>query len=116
MASRKKKEPLYGCTCNSLAKNAKDFHWSKAYSWYSRLLIEDKPSSHLWTTGLVKVECMPEVVFSVPELVPWCSKCVGATKRIIHVFEASMSPISLSPTIFQKMLRLPNPNEELKLP
>ena len=47
--------------CNSPAKIDKEFHWSKAYSWYSNLLAEDIASKHLRTIGLVKAECMLEV-------------------------------------------------------
>jgi hypothetical protein len=61
MVSRKKREPLCGYKYKYLAKNDKYFHWSKAYSWYLGLVVEEKHSNHLWMTGLVKSSCMPEV-------------------------------------------------------
>lgn len=65
-------------------------------------------------TRLVKDGCMAKV-FSVPDIVFWCSKCFNTTKRVIHIVEVGLPPVSLGPLIFQKMLRLPEPNKELKI-
>ena len=80
---------------NYLTKTDKEFHWTKAYSWYSDLRVKDIASRHLRTIGLVKVECMPKV-FGVPKLASWCAKNFVLA--------------------FHKMLRFPKPNKELKLP
>lgn len=58
---------------------------------------------------------MPEV-FRVPELVLRCSKRFNTTKRIVRVGDSIVPPINLSPLVFQKMLKLPKLNKELKLP
>ena len=55
-------------------------------------------------------------VFVVPELVLWCSQYFDATKRIICVGDNTVPLISLSLLVFQKMIRLPKINKELKLP
>ena len=114
MAGKKKKDTFHGDTFNSLEKIDKEFHWCKEYSWYLDLPVEDTSSKHLRYIGLVKVECMLEV-FGVPELVLWCPKCFDATKRIICVGDSSVLPISLIPIVFQKRMKFPNPNKELKL-
>ena len=114
MVGKRKKEPLCGDTFNSLAKIDKEFHWSKAYSWYSNSSADDKYSNHLKTTSLVKARCMLEI-FNVPKLALRCSKNFDATKRLICLGESTMPPIILSLIIFQKMLRLSKPNKKLKL-
>ena len=55
-------------------------------------------------------------VFSVLDLVLWGSKCFDTTKRIFHVGDRIVPPIYLIPIVLQKMLTLPKPNKELKLP
>jgi hypothetical protein len=57
---------------------------------------------------------MPEV-FGVPELVSWSSKHFDMNKRVIHVGDNIVLLISLSPLIFQKMMKLAKPNKEPKL-
>ena len=53
-------------------------------------------------------------MFSVPELVLWCSKRFDTTSRVIQVGEVSFPPLRLSLIVFQSMLRLPKKNKELK--
>ena len=115
MAGKKKKESFCGHTFKYLENKDKDFCWSKAYSWYSDLPAEDTTSKHLKTIRLVKVGCIQEI-FGVLELVLWCAKHFNASKRTIQVGENTIPPKILSPPFFQKMLRLPKPNKELKLP
>ena len=115
MVGKKKKEPFSGDMFNSLDKTNKEFHQYKSYSWYSYFLVEETYSKHIRTIGLVKVGCIMKV-FSVPELVLWCSNHFDATKRVIHVGESNMPPIILTPIIFHKMLRFPKPIKELKIP
>jgi hypothetical protein len=55
METRKKKEPFYADTVNSLAHQDKYFHWSTTYQWYSSLTPEKKLAKKIWTTGLAKV-------------------------------------------------------------
>lgn len=103
--SKKKREPFWGDTCNSLAKIVKDFHLSRLFGWYSKLRTKEKRSNRLWTVELVKVGCMPKV-FIVPELVFWCSKCFDPTKRVIHIGEIGFPPISLSPLVFSEYVEV----------
>ena len=77
--------------------------------------IVSTASKHLKTIGLMKVGCMPKV-FGLSELVLWCENNFNALKRTIQVGDNTILPISLSPIVFQKMLRLPEPNKELKIP
>lgn len=63
----------------------------------------------------MKDGCMPEA-FGVLEFVLWCAKFSDASKRTIQVDDNTHHPISLSPLVFWKMLRLLEPNKELKLP
>lgn len=65
MEDKKMKDPFCGDTSNSLAKVDIEFHWSRAYHWYSELRPEDVSSKCLRIVGLVKVGCIPKV-FSVP--------------------------------------------------
>lgn len=60
MDSKKNQEPFCGDTLNSLAKIDREFHWSRAYSWYSNLLVEDVFGKRLKASGIVKVGCMLE--------------------------------------------------------
>lgn len=114
MVGKKKKYSLCGYTFNSLEKTDKEFHYTKAYKWYLDLCGEDIAFRHLRTIGLVKVGCMLSV-FGVPNLALWCAKCFNASRRKMKVGDNIFSPISLSPLTFQKMLRLLEPNKELKL-
>ena len=99
MAGKKKKKLFCGDMFNSLENTDKEFHWSKAYSGYSNLPVDDTSSKHLRSIGLVKARCMPKH-FSVPKLVLLCSKCLNSTNRIIHVGDNTVPPISLSPVVF----------------
>ena len=54
-------------------------------------------------------------VFSVPELVLWCSKQYDASRRIIHVGKNIIQPISLKPFVFHRILRLLESKKEFKI-
>lgn len=81
---------------NSLAETNKEFHWSRAYSWYSYLHVEDALTKCLRSSGLVKFWCMPEF-FGIPELVLQFARCFDATRRIVQVGDTTIYPISLNP-------------------
>lgn len=99
MASKKRKEPFCADTLNSLAKNDREFHWSRAYSWYLDLITKDVSTKHLRTTSLAKVGCMLEV-FHVLDFVSWCAERFNASRRVIQVGETIVQPISLDPLVF----------------
>ena len=54
MVTRKKWEPFFGDMYNYVAKIDKDFHWSKDFGWYLKLIVEEKHSNHIWMTGMEK--------------------------------------------------------------
>ena len=54
-------------------------------------------------------------VLGVLDFVLWCAKCFDSSRRKIPVGDSTIQPISLNPLAFQRMLRLLEPNKELKL-
>lgn len=110
----KKRNPFSGDTLNSLVKDGLQFHRSKAYWHYKRLIVEETPSTGIWYSGIGKFGCMPQV-FNFSDLILWCSKMFDSTNRVIQVGEGGKTPIYLTPHIFQKMSRLPTTNHDLKL-
>jgi hypothetical protein len=84
------------------------FQWSRAYSYYS-----SPPAQKyvIWASKITLTGCVPEV-FDYKELVAWCiEKCVSS-QRIIQLEDHY--PISLSPKVFHKMLKLPKPTLTFK--
>jgi hypothetical protein len=57
-------------------------------------------------SGIARAGCVPKV-FDCKELVAWCAKRYIPSQQIIQLREHS--PVSLSPQVFRKMLRLPEP-------
>ena len=45
----------------------------------------------------------------------WCATCFNALRRTIRIGDNTIQPISLNPLAFHRMLRLLEPNKELKL-
>lgn len=84
MARKKKKDPFCGDTLNTLANIDKEFHWYRAYNWYSNMCAEDASLKHLRIIRLIKYECMPKV-FNVAKFMLWSSKCFDAPRRRIQV-------------------------------
>ena len=80
--TKKNKEPFCEDIVNSLAKTDRDFHWSRAYSQYLDLPVEDVLIKNLRASGLVKFGCMPGV-FDVLELVMWHGKRFDVAIRVI---------------------------------
>ena len=99
MAAKKNKEPFCGDMLNSLEKTNIEFHWSRAYSWYSYLLVEDVLARCLRDSGMVKDGCIPKF-FTVPELVLWSTKYFDTARRVIQVGDTTVQPISLNPIVF----------------
>jgi hypothetical protein len=62
--------------------------------------------------GIALVGCMPEVS-DFKELVLWCTNKFNNEKRIIQL--QGRTPVSLAPTIFRRMLRLPEPTMTFKI-
>jgi hypothetical protein len=65
----------------------------------------------IWTSGIARADFVPEV-FDCKELVSWCSEKYIPIKWIIQLQDHSL--ISLSPQVFHKMLKLPEPTLTFK--
>jgi hypothetical protein len=80
-----------------------NFQWSRAYSYYSSPLTQ---KDVIWVSGIARARCVPEV-FYCKECVAWCEEKYMPIQRIIQL--RVHSSISLSPQVFHKMLKLPEP-------
>jgi hypothetical protein len=76
------------------------------------LPLEEKNSNKVWTSGIALASCMPEVS-DFKELILWCVDNFNNEKRIIQL--QGKTPISLAPTVFRRMLRLPEPTTIFKI-
>jgi hypothetical protein len=95
-------------TLNIFGHEDQNFQWSRAYSYYS------SPSAQkevIWTSEIARAGCVPEV-FDCKELVSWCTEKYIPSQWIIQLQDHS--PISLSPQVFRKMLKLPEPTLTFK--
>jgi hypothetical protein len=102
------RQQFCGDTLNIFGREDQSFQWSRAYSYYS------SPSAQkeiIWTSGIVHAGCVPEV-FDCKELVTWCAERYIPSQWIIQLWDHS--PVSLSPQVFRKMLRLPEPTLTFK--
>ena len=94
---------FYGDTLNIFEHEDKIFQWSWAYSYYP------SPSAQkeiIWMSGITRMECVPEF-FDCKELVTWCIERYIPSQQIIQLWDHSS--VSLSPQVFRKMLRIPEP-------
>jgi hypothetical protein len=97
IATRKKN---CGDTSNIFGNEDQNFQWSRMYSYYSSPLAQKEV---IWTSIISHVGCVPEV-FYCKELVAWCIEKYIPIQWIIQL--QYHSPISLSPQVFHKMLKL----------
>jgi hypothetical protein len=97
-----------GDTSNIFWREDQNFQWSRVYYYYS------SPSTKkevIWTSEISRAGCVPEV-FDYKELVAWCIEKYIPSQHIIQLQDHS--PISLSPQVFRKMLKLPEPTLTFK--
>jgi hypothetical protein len=97
-----------GDTLNIFRHEDQNFQRSRAYSYYS------SPSSQkevIWMSGIARSGCVPEI-FYYKELFTWCTKRYIPSQHIIQLWYHSL--VSLSPQVFRKMLRLPEPTLTFK--
>jgi hypothetical protein len=92
-----------GDTMNIFGHHDQNFHWSRAFSYYSTFASENKV---IWTSGIAHAGCVLEV-FDCKDLVSWCTDKFIAEKRIIPLHDCSY--VSLSPHLFRQMLKLLEP-------
>ena len=87
---------IFGC-------EDQNFQWSRAYSYYSTPATQNEV---IWTSGIARTGCVPEV-FDCKEVVSWCAEKYISSQIIIPLCDHSL--VSLSPQVFHKMLRFPEP-------
>jgi hypothetical protein len=87
---------IFGC-------EDQNFQWSRAYSYYSSHFAQNKV---IWNFGISHAGCFPEV-FDCKEVVSWCVEKYVSSQIIIPLHDHS--PVSLSPQVFRKMLKLSEP-------
>jgi hypothetical protein len=95
-------------TLNIFGREDQSFQWSTAYSYYS------SPSAQkeiICTSGIARTGCVMEV-FYCKELVTWCVERYIPSQQIIQL--RNHSPVSLTPQVFRKMLRLHEPTLTFK--
>jgi hypothetical protein len=96
-------QQFYGDTVNIFECEDHNFHWSRAFSYYSTSVAENQV---IWTSRIAHAGCVPEV-FDCKDLVSWCSNKFIVEKRIIPLQDRSF--VSLSPQAFHQMLKLSEP-------
>jgi hypothetical protein len=102
------RQQFYRDTLNIFGREDQNFQWSRAYSYYS------SPSAQkevIWTSKIARAGCVPEV-FDCKELVVLVRQEIYTKPGIIPLQDHS--PIILSPQVFCKMLRLPEPTLTFK--
>jgi hypothetical protein len=97
------RQQFCGDTVNIFGCEDQNFQWSRAYSYYSSRSAQNEV---IWTSGIARAGCVPEV-FDCKEVVSWCAEKYISSQRIIPLRDHS--PVSLSPQVFRKMLRLSEP-------
>jgi hypothetical protein len=65
----------------------------------------------IWTSGIACAGCVPEF-FDCKEMVSWCTEKHIPSQQMIQL--QYHSPISLSPQVFHKMLKIPKPTLTFK--
>jgi hypothetical protein len=97
------RQQFCGDTLNIFGCEDQNFQWSRAYWYYSSPPTAQKDGNIIWTSGIAHVGCVPEV-FDCKEIVAWCVDKYIPNQRIIQL--QGHSPISLSPQVFCKMLKM----------
>jgi hypothetical protein len=103
--SSKKNEFNCGDTLNTLGCEDQQFQWSRAYNYYKALSPIENKMNLIWTSRAL-AGCVPKVT-NLKEFVQWCGDKFISKWRIIQL--QGHQPISLAPSTFSKMLRLPTP-------
>ena len=102
------RQQFCGDTLNIFGCEDHNFKWSRSYSYYS------SPSAQkevIWTSVIARAWCVPEFV-DCKELISWCAQRYITSQWIIQLQDHS--PVSLSPQVFRKMLKLLEPTLTFK--
>jgi hypothetical protein len=59
-----------GDTLNIFEREDQNFQWLRAYRYYSSPPTAQKDGNVIWTSGIARVGCVPEV-FNCKEIVAW---------------------------------------------
>jgi hypothetical protein len=97
------RQQFCGDTLNIFGCEDQKFQWSRAYSYYSS---PPKEKDIIWASGIARTRCVPKV-FDCKELVAWCMEKYVMSQRIIQLQGHCL--VSLSPQVFCRMLKLPEP-------
>jgi hypothetical protein len=97
------RQQFCGDTVNIFGREDQNFHWFKAYSYYSSCSVHNEV---IWTSKIAHAGCVPEV-FDCKEVVSWCAEKYISSQRILPLCDHSS--VSLSPQVFCKMLILSEP-------
>ena len=95
------RQQFYEDTLNIFGHEDRNFQWSRAYSYYSFSFAQKEV---IQTSRISHAGCVPEV-FECKELVSYCTEKYIPSQWIIQL--QYHSPVSLSPQVFCKMLKLP---------
>jgi hypothetical protein len=91
------RQQFCGDTVNIFEHHDQNFQWSRAYFYYASHSAQNEV---IWTSGIAHAGCVPEV-FYCKEVVSWCAEK--------YIPLRNHSPVSLSPRVFHKMLKLSDP-------
>jgi hypothetical protein len=107
----KGREHLCGDTLNLFGREGQRFQWSRYYWYYSLLPLLEENENIVSTSGIASAGCVPEV-FDYREILSWCVDKHERNRRVIQIQGESL--VSLSPSIFRSMLKLPEPTITFK--
>jgi hypothetical protein len=106
-----KRKELYCGHCKYIRNEDHTFQWFEAFKWYITLPLEENNSNKVWTSGITLASCMPEVSY-FKELIISGALTISTTKR--GLFNGRGRCYFSSPTVFRRMLRLPEPTTTFK--
>jgi hypothetical protein len=102
------RQQFCGDNLNIFGREDQNFQLSRAYSYYSSPPAQKEV---IWTSEIARTGCVPKV-FNFKDLVAWCAEKYIPSQQIIQLQDHS--PISLSPQVFRKMLKLLEPTLTFK--
>jgi hypothetical protein len=106
-----RKQQFCGDTLNLFAREDYNFHWSRSYWYFTTFPLPERNENKTWTSGISLVGCIPKV-FDCKDIVSWCIDKFIQNRREILLHNGSH--ISLAPSTFRKMLKLPEPTITFK--
>jgi hypothetical protein len=99
-----RKEQFCGDTLNLFAQEDYNFHSLRSYWYFTTLPLPERNENKTWTSGIVIDICVHEF-FDCKDIVSWCVDKFIQNRR--EIFLQNGSCVSLAPSTFTKMLKLP---------